>query len=405
MTVPTIDWIALVLAIATLVWAGRFRRILSGLVEIPPPGSDVPDDALPTVSVVAAARDEGAAIEDAARSWLALDLPGGQVLAVNDRSRDDTGERLDGLATEDPRLTVLHLTERPDGWLGKCHALARAAEQATGEYVLFTDGDVRLQPEGLRSALQLVVRERLDHLTVFPELEHDGLLQEALTWALFQDGLQLAGDGRPFNHDVEKGRPIGVGAFNLVRREALDRIGGHELLRLQVGDDVALGWALARSGHRQQVRQGYSVAKVHWQPGLLGTIRGLEKNAFWGIRFSWVVLVLATLGKLAGFLPPLLAFTGRPVALAAGLGWWLASWWAHGLPGVSTARRVLLTALWPLSQVFVLVTLWNSALALLRQGGIRWRGDFFSRKELVEGFLPLSWWLRRDVTSGTSSKP
>src|SRR5438445_3754025 len=79
-----------------------------------------------------------------------IDYPDLEVIAVDDRSRDATGRILDEFAAAHPCLRVVHVAELPAGWLGKPHALQKAYEASTGEWLLFTDADVRFKPDVLR---------------------------------------------------------------------------------------------------------------------------------------------------------------------------------------------------------------------------------------------------------------
>jgi cellulose synthase/poly-beta-1,6-N-acetylglucosamine synthase-like glycosyltransferase len=92
---------------------------------------DVHNDVeLPPVTIVVPARNEEAHVETALRSLLALDYPHFQVVAIDDRSTDRTGEILDCLMAENKgRLLALHVTELPEGWLGKTHAMWLGAQQ------------------------------------------------------------------------------------------------------------------------------------------------------------------------------------------------------------------------------------------------------------------------------------
>src|ERR1700733_11511340 len=92
----------------------------------------------PKVSIIVPARDEAAKIEAAMRSKLLIDYPDFELIAVDDRSQDETGAILDRLAAEDSRLRVIHLDSLPDDWLGKSHAMHVAATPPKGEYLLFT---------------------------------------------------------------------------------------------------------------------------------------------------------------------------------------------------------------------------------------------------------------------------
>ena len=121
-------------SMAAILWhASRITRRLS---------DGQPDDglALPALSIVVPALNEEAVIEPAMRSLLALDYPNLEVVAVDDRSTDRTGEILDRLAAENPRLHVRHVKDIPAGWLGKNHALHSGSEIVRGEWILFTDG-------------------------------------------------------------------------------------------------------------------------------------------------------------------------------------------------------------------------------------------------------------------------
>ena len=80
------------------------------------------------VSLIVPARDEGLHVEGALASKLACGYPSLEVVAIDDRSADETGAIIDRAAARDPRLVAVHVTELPDGWLGKVHAMARGLE-------------------------------------------------------------------------------------------------------------------------------------------------------------------------------------------------------------------------------------------------------------------------------------
>ncbi|MBK7971883.1 MAG: glycosyltransferase [Deltaproteobacteria bacterium] len=192
----------------------------------------------PRVTVVSPACNEARHVEAAVRSTLALDYPELALVAVNDRSTDRTGEILDRLAVEDPRLVVVHVRELPDGWLGKLNALQAGVERGDGEWLLFMDADVHLAPDALRRAIADAERHGLDLLTVVPTIESAGRLAGAifgLSLAILSAGGRLTRVSDPRSPAV-----AATGAFILVRRAALARTPGFAWLKLEVADDFGL---------------------------------------------------------------------------------------------------------------------------------------------------------------------
>ena len=133
----------------------------------------VEDAECPRVSILFAGRDEAQKIGAAVESFLAVDYPDFEIVAVNDRSEDATQEILERVAARDARLKVIQVTELPAGWLGKTHALQKAFEASTGEWLVFTDADVKFSPDLLRRAVGLAKHDAIDHLPLFGYAETD----------------------------------------------------------------------------------------------------------------------------------------------------------------------------------------------------------------------------------------
>ena len=77
---------------------------------------------------------------------------------------------MEQLKNEDQRISVIHIKELPDGWLGKNNALYRGSLQASGKWLFFTDADVKFEKEAFAKALHYFERHELDHLTTAPNL-------------------------------------------------------------------------------------------------------------------------------------------------------------------------------------------------------------------------------------------
>lgn len=375
---------ALLLATVTLVgWAGLGvwlavgNRRLEFLRDEPLPG----EEELPLLSVVVPARNEAGKLEPALRTVLAQDYRPMEIVAVDDRSTDATGEILERLAREHDRMRVLHVDELPEGWLGKNHALHRGAEVARGDLLLFTDADVMMRPDTLRRAVAYVVRRRLDHITVIPDLEMPGVLLEAATGTF---KMLFGVHFRPWQaRDPDSDRYVGTGAFNLVRADAYHDVGGHDPIALRPADDLKLGRLLKRSGHRQAAVLGGDMLSVEWYSSLGELVRGLDKNAFSVAGYSVLRVSVATAGLL-------LFLTWPGVALVVTEG--AARWVNAGVLGVLAAiyadnARFYGHSPWhgfllPATSALMAFIGWRSALKALATGSVEWRETEYSLEDL-----------------------
>lgn len=335
----------------------------------------------PTVSIIVPARDEEAMIEPALRSLLALDYPHLEIIALDDRSRDATGAIMDRLAAADSRLTVVHVTELPTGWLGKTHAMHCAATVARGEWLLFTDGDIVFSPQTIRLAMSWVVNRHVDHLCMNPSLVGGGYWERALTVCF---GMMLFASYYVWLIPTRwKGAYCGVGAFNLVRKAVYREVGGFERLKMDVLDDVHLGKLIKRNGHRQHLLLGDGLIRVRWQPSFLGVIRGLEKNSFAAVHYSVLNLLAASVTLLFLSLTPYAGLAWLPDPTAWGYVATLAVMHAtYGFMAIRSKSGVLVTPVLPAMLVMFLFAMWRSAIIALRSGGIRWRDTFYPLDEL-----------------------
>jgi glycosyltransferase involved in cell wall biosynthesis len=360
----------------------------------------------PRVSIIVPARNEGATIEQALRSLLALDYDNYEVIAVNDRSTDRTGEIMERVVREfqckaddqNPLATkiasgkarrdirVIHHTELPPGWLGKTHAMWAAANQASGDWLLFTDADVLFKPDSLRRALAYAESEPADHVVLFPRMimKRPG---EYMMIAFFQTMFMFG--HRPWKvADPSTDDHMGVGAFNLVRRRVYDAVGTYEALRMEVLDDMKLGKVVKKNGFAQRNVFGGDLISIRWAHGAFGVVNNLTKNFFAVLSFqSWRTL-LSAFG---------LAF----INLGPFLGIWLAHGWARLPFAIALASMLLIYIgmswrssvppyyflLHPVSTVMFVYTLLRSMFLTLWNDGIVWRGTKYPLEELRKGLV------------------
>jgi glycosyltransferase involved in cell wall biosynthesis len=343
----------------------------------------------PRVSIIVPARNEAEHIGPTLTTLLKLDYDNYDVIAVNDRSTDPTGEVMDRIASTPEatgRLKVIHIAELPSGWLGKVHAMWSAANQAAGEWLLFTDADVLFRPDVLTRALAYAEAESADHLVLFPRMimKSPG---ERMMIGFFQT-LFVFGH-RPWKvADPKTKDHMGVGAFNLIRRHVYDAVGGYQALRFEVLDDMKLGKIVKNAGYAQRNVYGADLISLRWAKGAMGVVNNLTKNFFAVMSFQWWRLLLSVFA---------LAFLN----LMPFLGVWLAHGWERlpyavalaslfaihvGMAGRSDVPAYYFV-LHPVGTVFFVYILMRSMTLTLSRGGVVWRGTFYPLEELRRGMV------------------
>jgi glycosyltransferase involved in cell wall biosynthesis len=367
----------------------RVRNLLESQYDPPPSGAGPRTE--PQITVIVPARNEAAAIEATLRSLLAQTIPVA-IIAVDDRSTDETGAIMDRVAAEPlpagKDLNVIHIDVLPSGWLGKPHAMALAAQQARTAWLLFTDGDIMFRDDTLERALRYA-GDDADHLVLLPTL----ILKtagESMMAAVFQSLTLLV--WRPWKIADSKARreSIGMGAFNLVRTEVYRTAGGFEAAPLEVLEDLRLGYAIKRGGYRQRFVLGRGLIRLHWAAGTFGMVRNLTKNIFATFRFrlslffgGWLGLLLLCFGPFAALFGPWPARSAGIVSLLMITGLYaLASRYYNRI-----SLRYVLT--FPVAVALVLYAMLRSTLVTLFRGGVVWRGTFYPLRELRRCAGPL----------------
>jgi glycosyltransferase involved in cell wall biosynthesis len=387
--VLALDWlIALAWLTRVLIW----RRMLPRVPDLTANFGAPSGGRLPALSVIVPARNEAANIAATLRSLLGAEGVELQIIAVNDRSTDQTGVIMERAAASlaaaggapGKTLQVLQVVNLSPGWLGKTHAMALAAQQATGEWLLFTDGDVVFHPEALRRALQYATSSGADHLVLLPTVllrSWGERMMIACLQVLSVLGIRLWRVPDP----GARRDSIGVGAFNLIRREVYDALGGWEAFRMEVLEDMTLGRRVKAGGYQQRVALGLDLVGVRWALGAFGVVDNLTKNLFALFRFRPAWLLAGICGLATFTLFPLAA------CLAGYALWWptgivlVAVFLAYQRAGRYQHFSAVQMLLFPVASLLLIYALLRSMMLALGRGGIWWRGTFYSLRELREG--------------------
>ena len=379
--------------VLALIW---FSRLLGAALGVPKM-TDVslaewnrkPSTDSPRVSIIVPARNEEEHIEQTLIQLLRLEYDNYEVIAINDRSTDRTGEVMNLVASSSQageRLRVIHISSLPSNWLGKAHAMWTAAKQASGDWLLFTDADVLFRSDTLTRTMAYAAAERADHVVLFPDfvMHSPG---ERMMIAFFQT-LFVFGH-RPWKVADPKTKDfLGIGAFNLIRRQVYEAVGTYEALRFEVLDDMKLGKVVKAGGHAQRAAFGRGLLSIRWAKGAMGVVENLTKNMFAILSFQWwraaastFALIFLNLMPFAGIvLAHGWARLPYAVALASLFGIYVGMSWMSDVPAYYIVLHPVSSAL------FVYILLRSMTLTLAR-GGVVWRGTFYPLEELRKGMV------------------
>ncbi len=336
----------------------------------------------PLLSIIVAAKDEEKHIEASLVSQFQQTYHNIEWIVVNDRSTDRTGTIIDQLTTIEPRMKCIHIEHLDEGWLGKNHALYKGYLQSKGEYILFTDADIIFKKDTVSKAVSYFQNQKLDHLTLAPNLKGSSFWTNAfVSFFLFGFGYFK----RPWKSNDSKSKSaIGIGAFNLLTRDAYEKIGTHKNIKMRPDDDLMLGRQIKEAGKKQHLALALTHLEVEWYPDLRSALVGLEKNTFAGLFYSYFMVLFAITGLFLSQLFPFIALfvtsgTTQLIFLLSILMLFLA--YNATANKMAKGANIYLTV-FPITVLLFIYSIARATILTIHRGGIIWRGTFYSIKQL-----------------------
>jgi hopene-associated glycosyltransferase HpnB len=332
-----------------------------------------PPTVWPSVTAVVPARNEADVVARSIGSLLVQDYPGDfRIVLVDDQSGDGTADAARALDTTG-KLTVLSGKPRPSGWTGKIWAMKQGTGEAgTPDYIWFTDADIDHAPENLRKLMSRAEAGKLVLTSLMVKL-HCRAWSEAYlipAFVFFFDMLY------PFAwvNDPRRKTAAAAGGCMLVKRAALERAGGVDVIRAEIIDDCAMGRAMKAQG---PIWLGLTERAFSIRPyqGLSEIRRMVARSAYAQLGYSPLNLLGTFIGMIAVYgAAPVLALAAHQSAQASGILAWLAMAFAFQ----PIARFYRVSPLWGLvlpliGFVYALFTL-DSAIQHWRGKGGMWKG-------------------------------
>ena len=369
------------------VWLGIIVLTLLGLTQQKPlsRSSDLSltSTEAPLVSILIPARNEAQRVlEPSIRSILAQDYGNFEVIAVNDRSTDDTGTILATLAQSDERLRVIDGAELPPGWLGKPYAMQQGLSHARGEWILATDADMIFEPAALRTAVNHTLERNGDALTLIPRFETGSFWERVIipTWEWVF--LMFAIFYRV--NDPKSDRGAGIGGFFLMKRTVLDQVGGYEALKDEVMEDVRLSERIKRLGASLRIDRAPGLISTRMYSTFGEMWECSTKNWFSGVNFSFTLALLCVVSMYVAAVVPAVIALVAVIAIASGLDVSALfipaalSWLLQMLVMAIMSRRAKVSMAYaltaPLGLAVIYAMLFDSSVRITTGRGVTWKG-------------------------------
>jgi chlorobactene glucosyltransferase len=333
----------------------------------------------PRVSVLVPARNEGGNIVSCMESLAYQDYPNYEIIVLDDQSSDETGALLDELAARHSNVTALHGSEDPPaGWNGKSYACQRLANQATGEWLLFTDADTHHKPSSIAQGVAQAQGLQVDLLSAFPS-QITGSWSERVIVSFILDFLPLIALDLPGLWRGDSGSTAANGQYLLVRAATYRTIGGHKAIFDALVDDFALAKHVRSTGHKVALVDGTSMLSCRMYHNAREVWDGFSKNILLGLETSsaekrrWWWRLLFAWGYACAFVLPFynLLFASDKLLSLLEIGW-LGT--LRGIVNWHFARPLSEIASTPLAAWSVMA--FGLGAVLRRRSGkyIRWKG-------------------------------
>jgi len=379
-----VTWVPLILTLVSLlIWVvltffrGAFWQLPAFNDDIAKPRNLTK---WPRVTAIVPARNEAETIARAVTSLVMQGYPGDfRLIVVDDHSNDHTGKLAGAAAVRagaGERVEILQAANMQPGWTGKLWAMQQGVEKpqdASAEYFWFTDADIEHAPDTLRRLVARAETARLDLVSLMVLLQAKSFPEKLLIPAFLYFFLKLYPP--QWIADPRAKTAGAAGGCVLLKREALERIGGLAAIRGEVIDDCALARAVKRSGGA--VWMGLTRKSVSLRAyTTFGEIRDLiARTAFTQLGYSSSVLVGTLIGMLLTYLVPVaFTFHARPVVWRLSL----ATWAVMAFTYLPTVRFYGLSALWapflPVAAAFYSYATWLSAVRYWFGCGGQWKG-------------------------------
>jgi chlorobactene glucosyltransferase len=330
----------------------------------------------PLVSVIIPARDEEAEIGRCVDSVLAQEYADFELIVVDDGSTDATAALVAERAERDPRLRLLQAGPLPEGWLGKLHAMARGADAARGEILLFTDADTTHRPHSISWAVTNLEAQGADMLSGYLLQEYGGPGEGMVVPVIYLLMMLV-----PFPLVPRRNHPrlsAAIGQYVAVQREAYDAVGGFASVKDAIVDDMALAMHMKDQGRRVVFLDAKRVATCRMFSCYRHACRGIKRCVYSAIGGNPLTATSLSAVVLAFILAPAVIVAASvaqlrmpPEGAAIAAAMFLVQW---ALVAYDREAPLVAVVLYPVVFANLLGILVASMLRTGFGAGVEWKG-------------------------------
>ena len=287
-------------------------------------------------------------------------------IVINDGSTDKTAELLTAVIGNDSRFTVIDSPALRDGWLGKVSALQAGYETASSDFIITLDADVRLEPNAIMRAITQLERLKLDFVSPYPrqiaQTFSEKLIQPLLHWSWMSTVVLRLAEKFP-----RRSTAVANGQFFVVRKSALDAIGGFESVSTKILDDIELTRSLISAGYKGVVTEGSHIASTRMYASFDEIRQGYGKSLWKAFGGPLGTLIAIAFIFITGIVPVVLIFNGYLT------GWFIYLYIAFSreISAIRSRSNPLYAFLHPLSSallIYLIIYSWR------KRGTIQWKG-------------------------------
>lgn len=344
----------------------------------------LPQKPLPLISILIPARNEAHNIGECLRGLMAQDYPHLEILVADDNSTDDTLAVIHRCIAEysshdhTPTVRVLSGQKLPDGWKGKNWACHQLSQEAQGEILIFTDADNRHESYAVSASYDCMQYWHLDMLSAFPQQITITLMEKLIIpvvdmilyaglplWAVYwiPSALFSAANGQ----------------WICMTRSCYTTIGGHDAVRAEIVEDIALSRLCKHNGKRLLTVPGTHTVYCRMYNSGAEVWQGFKKNLFGIAGYSTAILfIISTLIITSCIIPYLILLANAFTSFTSSTFFTL----CYIVVLVNTCMRLLLTLRFRHTALSIIVHPLGIALTValayaswygFRSGTIRWK--------------------------------